>query len=143
MRSAAFSAHKSSSTRLLSISKASSSSIITMEMFGEAWVSAYILVFLAVANSRRSLLFNDGRFATGLFGIPASPVPSQRPEGNQNNLLGSSIADTLTRNLNFGTVLASCTIAMGRLSMPRKRFRRSCACSPTSKRPTKSISGSV
>jgi hypothetical protein len=51
-------------------------------MFGEVWVSVLELVVLAVANSRRSLLFDDGRLATSLLGLPASPVPPQRPEGS-------------------------------------------------------------
>jgi hypothetical protein len=55
-------------------------------MFGEVWVSLLELV-LAVANTCRPLLFDDGRLATSLLGLPASPVPPQRPEGSQNNLL--------------------------------------------------------
>jgi hypothetical protein len=59
----------------------------TMEMFGGVWVSVVDLVVLAVADSRRPLLFNDGRLATSLLGVPASPIPPQGPEGSQNNLL--------------------------------------------------------
>jgi hypothetical protein len=44
-------------------------------MFGEAWVSASNPVVLTVANARRPLLFDDGRFAASLLGVPASPVP--------------------------------------------------------------------
>jgi hypothetical protein len=50
-------------------------------------VSVVDLVVLAVADSRRPLLFNDGRLATSLLGVPASPIPPQGPEGSQNNLL--------------------------------------------------------
>jgi hypothetical protein len=49
-------------------------------------VSVVDLLVLAVANSRRPLLFDDGRLATSLLGIPASPIPPQGPEGSQNIL---------------------------------------------------------
>ena len=59
----------------------------TMGTFGAVWVSVVDFGVLVVANIRRPLLLDDGRFAASLLGVPASLVPLERPEGSESNLL--------------------------------------------------------
>ena len=96
---------------------------------GEVWGSLGIYrrhVLFMLLRFPRALLFDDGRLATSICGIPASLVSPTRSKGASSVL---TLKPPLIgcRNQSFGMGLAFSTIVTARLSTPRKPFRKSCS----------------
>lgn len=118
-------------------------SIRVMAKSGAAWVATSNFCIETIQlTETRPLLPHDGRSSASLCSVSAGSVPSAGPQSKYSVML-QLFWLTFDRNQNYGTVSVFCMIVMAPLSMPKRPFPRSCICSLTSRKQTRSTSALV